>query len=118
MAFDFFDRKEKTFVSREYLERMLEGTGISQVPLIESCEKISRNQLLGFMKRQVSYPSSSQYLGSLETMLPKRRLTDGISRASIMMASSKAYMYVSRMRSGLLRVIEVSEFRCGDGMLY
>lgn len=54
MAFDFFDRKEKTFVSREYLERMLEGTGTSQVPLIESCEKISRNQLLGFMKRQVS----------------------------------------------------------------
>jgi len=53
MAFDFFDRKAKTFVSREYLERMLEGTGISQVPLIESTERISRVGLLAFMKKQV-----------------------------------------------------------------
>jgi atypical dual specificity phosphatase len=55
MAFDFFDRKDKTFVSREYLARMLEGTGISQVPLIELRGMISRSELLGYMKRQSAY---------------------------------------------------------------
>ena len=52
MAFDFFDCKTKTFTSREFLERMLEGTGINQVPLIQSTDRISRAELLAFMKRQ------------------------------------------------------------------
>lgn len=55
LAFDFFDRKTQTFTSREYLARMLEGTGISQVPLIESTDRISRSELLAYMKRKSSY---------------------------------------------------------------
>lgn len=55
MAFDFFDRKTKTFTSREYLARMLEGTGISQVPLIRSTDVISRAELLAYMERKSKY---------------------------------------------------------------
>lgn len=55
MAFDFFDRKTQTFTSREYLSRMLEGTSIHQVPLIESTDQITRSQLLAYMTRQSNY---------------------------------------------------------------
>ena len=50
LAFDFYDRKKKSFVSREYLERMLRGTGISQVPLILKTEEVSRETLLGLVE--------------------------------------------------------------------
>lgn len=55
MAFDFFDRLTKTFVSRELLERMLAGSGIQQVPLILSTDRITLNELLAFMKRKSSF---------------------------------------------------------------
>ena len=61
LAFDFYDRKDKSFVSREYLERMLQRTGINQVPLILSSEEVSRETLLGFMER-----SSEFYDGKIE----------------------------------------------------
>lgn len=55
MAFDFYDRKTKQFVSREYLTRMLDGTGLHQVPLIDTREQISRLELLAYMKKQSAY---------------------------------------------------------------
>ncbi|KAH8591103.1 hypothetical protein B0O99DRAFT_633140 [Bisporella sp. PMI_857] len=55
IAFDFYDRKTRTFTSREYLARMLKGTGISQVPLILSTESISRDEILKYMKHKSSF---------------------------------------------------------------
>jgi atypical dual specificity phosphatase len=55
LAFDFYDRKTKTFTSREYLSRILQGTGISQVPLIKSTDMISREEILAYMKKQSLY---------------------------------------------------------------
>jgi atypical dual specificity phosphatase len=55
LAFDFYDRKTKTFTSREYLSRILKGTGLSQVPLIKSTDIISREEILAYMKKQSLY---------------------------------------------------------------
>ena len=55
LAFDFYDRQAKTFVSREYLERMLSGTGISQVPLVRKTEEISREALVALVEGKSAF---------------------------------------------------------------
>lgn len=62
LAFDFYDCVTDTFASREMLARLLQGTGIQQVPVIGTLENgVTRDQLLALMSR-----TSAFYDGPLE----------------------------------------------------
>jgi len=62
LAFDFYDRVTGAFASREMLARILQGTGIQQVPIICDLERgVSREQIL-----ELANGTSAFYDGPVE----------------------------------------------------
>jgi atypical dual specificity phosphatase len=55
IAFDMYDRLTSTFLSRSYLEKMLKGTGIQQVPLLASVDGISKKEILDMIQGKSAF---------------------------------------------------------------
>lgn len=72
LAFDLYDRVEKSFVSRKVLSGALCGTGIRQVPLVCEATSLSREQLLAFMDRRSEF-----YDGRIEGVYVRMESADG-----------------------------------------
>lgn len=56
LAYDFYDRVTKKFASREHVSRLLQGTTIHQVPIIQSSsEGVTENELKSYMTRTSAF---------------------------------------------------------------
>lgn len=55
IAFDLYDRLSETFWSRGYIDRVLEGTGIAQVPCLGQRDEISKDEILEMIQRPSAF---------------------------------------------------------------
>jgi atypical dual specificity phosphatase len=57
IAFDLYDRLSGAFWSRGYLDRVLEGTGIAQVPCLGQRDDVSKEEILDMIQRPSAFIS-------------------------------------------------------------
>lgn len=111
LAFDFYDRVTDTFASRELLSRLLQGTGIRQVPLIRTLMNgVSRQELLSHVSR-----TSAFYDGPVEGVYvrfedPERLRT--VDRGKVVRADFIAGN--EHWSKGILKANGIVESTCGD----
>lgn len=55
IAFDLYDRYANTFLSRTALSARLDGTGISQVPLLAQMEQVTREEVMRMLAGKSKY---------------------------------------------------------------
>jgi atypical dual specificity phosphatase len=55
IAFDLYDRLSGTYWSRGYVDRVLEGTGIAQVPCLGQRDEVSKDEILEMIQRPSAY---------------------------------------------------------------
>lgn len=72
LAFDLYDRVEKSFVSRRLLTSALRGTAVAQVPLVCQTTKLSRQELVDLVQRQSAF-----YDGRVEGVYVRTENADG-----------------------------------------
>ena len=77
IAFDLFDRLERTFLSRGGLASALHGTGIHQVPLLLTSESISRAEIVGLLQTTSAFGRDRIEGVYIRTEDETRRLTIG-----------------------------------------